>query len=128
SEEQLHGMITGGLLLPSDLAWRDGMPDWQPLHTLLGLRQPPPVPPVSQPVGIPPAITDQPVGPSGIGGWLTFFCVGLTILNPLYAIVSMTNNWSQSQVAFIRFPTIKTVLIWENFGSIVLLIYGFIVG
>jgi len=42
SEEQLHEMLNGGLASPSDLAWRDGLPDWQPLHTLLGLRQLPP--------------------------------------------------------------------------------------
>lgn len=40
----------------------------------------------------------------------------------------MVTNWSQSEAAFVLFPTIKTVLVWENFGSTVLLIYGFIVG
>ena len=40
----------------------------------------------------------------------------------------MFTNWSQSEAAFVLFPTIKTVLVWENFGSTVLLIYGFIVG
>ena len=124
SEEQLHEMLNGGLASPSDLAWRDGLPAWQPLHTLLGLHQPPP-PLATLPVKVNAA---QPVGPTGVGGWLAFFCVGLTILSPLFILGSMVTNWSQSEAAFVLFPTIKTVLVWENFGSTVLLIYGFIVG
>jgi hypothetical protein len=128
SEEQLCGMLTEGLASPSDLAWREGMPDWQPLHALLGLRQPPPIPTAPPPLATPPATAAQPKGPTGVGGWLTFFCVVLTILSPLFVLGSMADTWSQSEPAFVRFPTIKTVLLWEIFGSIVLLIYGFIVG
>ncbi len=40
----------------------------------------------------------------------------------------MLNTWQQSKPAFDKFPTLLTVVYWENFGSIVLLIYGFIVG
>ena len=128
SEEQLREMLTGGLASPSDLAWRDGLPDWQPLHMLLGLRQPPPIPTSPPHLATPPATVAQPVDPTGVGGWLAFFCFGLTILSPLLVLGSMGTSWSQAEPAFVRFPTIKTVLLWENFCSIVLLIYGFIVG
>ena len=128
SEEQVRGMLTGGLVSVDDSAWCEGAVDWQPLHALLGLKQPPPIPTAAQPLATPPAIAAQPVGPTGVGGWLAFFCVALTILSPLFALVSMANNWSQSEPPFGEFPILKTVLLWENFGSIGLLIYGFIVG
>ena len=128
SENQLHGMLTGGFVSPSDLAWHDGLPDWQPLHTILGLRLPPPIPTSHPLLAAPPATVARPVGPTGVGGWLIFFCVGLTILSPLFVLGSMVYYWSLAEPAFIRFPAIKTAVLWENFGSIVLLIYGFIVG
>jgi hypothetical protein len=128
SEEQVREMLTGGLASPSDLAWHDGLPDWQPIHTLPGLPQPPPIPSSPPPLATSPGTVAQPVGPIGVGGWLAFFCVGLTILSPLFVIGSMVASWSQSEPAFVSYPSIKTVLLWENFGSIVLLIYGFVVG
>ena len=128
SEEQVRGMLTGGLVSVDDSGWCEGAFDWQPLHALLALKQPPPIPTAPQHLATPPAIAAQPVGPTGVGGWLAFFCVGLTILSPLFALVSMANNWSQSEPAFGKSPILKSVLLWENFGSIGLLIYGFIVG
>lgn len=62
SAEQIHGMLTGGLVSINDLAWHDGASDWQPLHALLGLAQPPPVPvtaPPPQPIP-PPSLYHQP--------------------------------------------------------------------
>ena len=44
SEEQVRGMLTGGLVSVDDSAWHEGAADWQPLHILLGLKQPPPIP------------------------------------------------------------------------------------
>lgn len=44
SEEQIHGMLTGGLISRNDSAWHDGVPDWQPISILLGLHQPPLLP------------------------------------------------------------------------------------
>lgn len=44
TEAHVREMLTGGLASPEDLAWRDDVPEWQPLHTLLGLRLPPPIP------------------------------------------------------------------------------------
>jgi len=61
SVEQIHGMLTGGLVSINDLAWHDGASDWQPLHALLGLAQPPPVPvaaPATRPIP-PPLLKHQ---------------------------------------------------------------------
>lgn len=45
----------------------------------------------------------------GVGGWLLFFCISLTILSPLTSLVSYTNNFNQIESLFIQFPGLKTV-------------------
>src|SRR6476646_4200612 len=84
TEEQTRGMVSAGSHSPDDLAWIEGAADWQPLHSILGISQPPPIsnPPVQASHG--PSITND--GPTGVGGWLVFFCVGLTILSPLVVL------------------------------------------
>lgn len=128
TEEQTRSMISAGMISHDDLAWIEGVPDWKPLYTVLGVSQPPP-PPVST-FSAPAAqtLTKSSDGPTGVGGWLVFFCVGLTILSPLFSLGQMVSGWEEAEPAFSRFPTIKSVLIWENLGSIAILIYGFIVG
>lgn len=67
-------------------------------------------------------------GPKGVGGWLLLFCVGLTIPGPLYTLGQISINWEQAQPVFAQFPSLKTAVMWENAGSIALVIYGFVVG
>jgi len=136
SPEQLRDMISKGTVTPVTLAWKEGMPDWAPLNTIMSckvVQQAPPAPP-------PPPIDEQTpqlnvpttpaatTGPKGVGGWLVFFCVGITILGPLFALGQITTNWEQAQPAFAQFPNLKTAILWENIGSVALLIYGFIAG
>jgi len=128
TEEQARSMISAGMISHDDLAWTDGASDWRPLHTVLGLLQPPPIPNPTFSASTAPTTSLPNNGPKGVGGWLVFFCIGLTILGPLFSLGQMVSGWEQAQPAFSRFPTIKSVLIWENLGSSALLIYGFIVG
>ncbi|MBP8961976.1 MAG: DUF2569 family protein [Opitutaceae bacterium] len=128
TEEQTRGMISAGMISHDDLAWIEGAADWKPLSVVLGISQPPPIP-----NSAPSVVPGQPLikssdGPTGVGGWLVFFCVGLTILGPLFSFGQMVSGWEQAEPAFSRFPTIKSVLMWENLGSTAILIYGFIVG
>ena len=53
---------------------------------------PAPLPTVSHPR---PAALTPPVviGPSGVGGWLLFFCIGLTILAPLPMLMRASTGW-----------------------------------
>jgi hypothetical protein len=109
---------------------RDGDLTWQPLRTVLASPPPPPIPPPlpgTTESALPPK-PGQSDGPKGVGGWLLFFCVGLTVLSPLLTLGQMVVTWEQSTAAFPSFPSIKSVLIWENLGSTVLLVYGLIVG
>lgn len=64
----------------------------------------------------------------GVGGWLTFFCVALTIIGPLVSFSSMVSGWEQAKPAFDTFPILKTAIFLESLVIGVVVIYGFITG
>lgn len=126
-------MIATGAIAPVSLAWKEGMVGWVPLNTIISCDQPTKAElssPVSETVAQTSPSTHAAVatGPKGVGGWLVFFCVGLTILGPLFSLGQITANWERSQPAFDQFPDLKTAVMWENTGLVALLIYGFIAG
>ncbi len=53
--ETLQGMLRSGQVAPSDLVWREGMPEWTPASTIPelsgGAGAPPPPPPTMTPPG-----------------------------------------------------------------------------
>jgi len=49
SEAQLRAMLAAGTISPAQLAWRDGLPGWQPLNTILSIAPVPPPPPPRPP-------------------------------------------------------------------------------
>lgn len=127
SDEQVRGMLTAALISPDDLAWHKARSTWQPLREILGLSQPPPIP------STPPATDEADRHVSGkslkgVGGWLTFFCVGLTILGPLFSLGQITQAYDKAKPVLDRMPAIKSAVTFEITGSILLLIYGFFVG
>lgn len=65
---------------------------------------------------------------NGVGGWLTFFCVALTILGPLTSFSSLVTGWEQSKPAFDTFPSLETAIILESLVISIIVIYGFITG
>lgn len=120
TEEQTRGMVSAGMLLQDDFAWKVGTPNWQPLHLIRGIS--PSVPEQS----LTAAIANS--EPKGVGGWLLFFCVSRTILSPLFLLGWITSSWQDLESAFLKFPCLKTTFIWEYSGFSVLGIYGFIAG
>jgi hypothetical protein len=64
----------------------------------------------------------------GVGGWLLFFCIGLTILGPIIGAVRISDSWIKAEPAFDRFPSVRTATLFETCGSIAIVLYGFIVG
>lgn len=126
SDEQVHGMLKGGLVSSTDLAWREGTADWQPLHSLIGGTLPPALTPqVQKPIDRKNITTD---GPTGVGGWLAFFCFGLIVLAPGLGVLQMLGGWAQAESVFDIYPAIKGIIIFEYVGSAALFIYGFFVG
>ena len=67
-------------------------------------------------------------GPTGVGGWLVFFCVALTILGPLFSLGRMTIYWEEAEPAFARYPSLRTAVYFESVGLAFILLYGFVVG
>lgn len=122
TEEQARGMISAGMISHDDLAFTYGTADWRPLRAILHVSQTPPIP--SPSVSAPPAstISTPSDGPRGVGGWLTFFCAGLIICSPFYALGTMFAGWEEAQPAFDRFPTLKSAVIWETFWMSALVI------
>ncbi|MCX7772641.1 MAG: GYF domain-containing protein [Clostridia bacterium] len=134
--EQLLNMIAEGTLTPVTLAWKEGMSDWAPLHIVMSCKvlkqatQMPPPPSIDQQitqlkVPTPSAAT---TGLKGVGGWLLFFCVGLTILGPLLSLGQITMDWVKAKPLFFYFPNAKIAIMFESIGLMALLIYGFIAG
>jgi len=66
--------------------------------------------------------------PRGVGGWLLFFCVSLTIIGPLYSLIQLVQGWEGAAVVSSRFPSFETITYLETFGVALILLYGFIVG
>ena len=135
TEGQLHSMLSAKLISPDDLAWREGQPAWETIRTVLGLAEPPSLNPAALPTAAQSNAEDQlrakmrkKTTLSGVGGWLTFFCVGLTILGPLWSISQLTSTWEKAMPALNRFPVLKLAVAFETGGSVILMIYGFIVG
>ena len=137
SPEQIHDMIARGAVTPVSLAWKEGMPDWAPLNTIISCDEvdnaiapplPPPIAhPAPQPSVVAPAVAAT--GPKGVGGWLLFFCVSLTILNPFFFLGCFAMFWAVDlQPMFDLFPNLKNAVICREIGSVALIIYGFIVG
>ena len=49
--EQVQNMVRSGLLSAADLGWHEGMAEWAPLHTIVGLGVPPPTGAAASPMG-----------------------------------------------------------------------------
>jgi hypothetical protein len=105
-EEELSAGISSGQFFRTDLAWREGMPEWKTLANVLGLpssAQPPPLPMTAAsilppPPQVPKSIGDDagmrlllPVGRSGwaiAAGYLGLFSM-LIIPAPVSIVVSI---------------------------------------
>jgi hypothetical protein len=137
TRDQVRVMLASGSLSPNTLAWTNGLTEWLPLSSLL-LSSPSPNPSFTTTCSAlanrGDAVLQSPSeqtlhGKSkGVGGWLLFFCVGLTFLGPLFGFGLMVSNWNAAMPAFADYPSLKTAVIWENFGRTALLVYGHIIG
>lgn len=65
---------------------------------------------------------------SGVGGWLLWFCIGLTIIGPLMSFSSMYGDWIELTDVFEIVPLFKTALLIENLGFIIITTVGMIIG
>lgn len=64
----------------------------------------------------------------GVGGWLLFFCVGLTILSPLRGAFALIQGYNQSNPYFDRFPGLRTLTMIDMPVSIALMGFSIYAG
>lgn len=128
-------MIGANLVSSEDLAWQEGQGPWEPIRAVLGMVEPPALHPPPPPAATQTDAEDQLRAKMqkkttlyGVGGWLTFFCVGLTILGPLWSLGQLTEAYDKAKPAFERFPALKSAVDFETWGSAAIVIYGFVVG
>jgi len=65
------------------------------------------------------------VSPKGVGGWLLFFCVGLTILAPVFSAYQIITGWSAFEDTD---PAFRMVIVFEDTASVLLVAFGVYVG
>ena len=126
SPEQIEAKLLAGEFNGRELAWQEGMADWQPLSTLVPtsgtIAQVQPsnlsIDPYSAPVSVggPMPIYPAGGGPVGIGGWLLFYCVSLTILSPLFLAFQIYTSTSTIDSLKGRFPNLVSALYVESCG------------
>lgn len=135
TRKRVEELVENGSLSPAALSWAEGLAEWIPLSSLLyGSRGELAIPPTASRNPPAPPTPTQPqgsvisVGPSGIGGWLLFFCVTLTLLQPLAFIVASKDNWEQARLGFEALPALRTAVWVDGVGLGALVVYGIVVG
>jgi hypothetical protein len=63
-------------------------------------------------------IDQQKVGPVGVGGWLLFLCLTLTVISPLMTIVNLHSTYQELSPLFRPFPRLHTVTILDSILSV----------
>ena len=155
SQDELGELAKNGELERNDKVWKEGFVDWVIAGTLSEIFPLPP--PINSTKVKPPSIKqdnssktlpninlmdnqeeavafinhsedNSSVELKGVGGWLTFFCVSMTIITPLLTIGYLSKDWVDMSPFFDYHPVLQNAMQLESLISISLIIYGFIVG
>lgn len=70
----------------------------------------------------------QTAGLVGVGGWLLFFCISLTILSPVATAISLIYSFSQTGAYFNIYPGLKAISIADVFLSAALMTFSVYAG
>jgi hypothetical protein len=89
TEEQLAAMVASGAISRGDIVWREGLADWQPIHTVINLPAP-----LAPKAPSPAYIPQQQIAPNEvttnvkqgaiIGGWV---CLGLGLIFMVWSLL-----------------------------------------
>ncbi|BCU77808.1 DUF2569 family protein [Luteolibacter sp. LG18] len=134
NRDEIEALLVSGRVTGETLAWTQGMATWQPLDTLLPVSpstpeaaSAAPLNPYAPPVhagSLPQA--EYRTGPTGIGGWLLFYCVSLTILTPLMVLKGLAD--SLATLTSDTPPALRAGILIESAGFLALVIAGIVVG
>lgn len=155
SQDELKELAINGDLKRDHKVWKEGFDDWVKADSVSDIFSIPP--PINTKKIKPPSIVDSNssntvsnISPQaekgetnhlnnstneknntelmGVGGWLTFFCVALTIIGPLVGVGQLHNSWEEISPAFDIYPVLESAMWLETLTIIGIMIYGFSVG
>jgi hypothetical protein len=64
----------------------------------------------------------------GVGGWLLFLCIGLTILTPLVILGSLAKGYSVASQYFDRFPGLLAITVIDTILSLGIVAFSIYAG
>jgi hypothetical protein len=67
-------------------------------------------------------------GPVGVKGWLLWFCLVLTVFNPLLTVYNLVSGYTQASPLFDRFPGFRVVTILDFVLSAGIVCFGIYAG
>lgn len=132
--EQIQAMFASGKINANTLAWQPGMAEWGSLAVVLpeaagGAQANALPPPLYQAGGDYADSRAQVLDPLyGVGGWLLFYCVCLTIIAPLLCLLGSVSGWMQAKTAFERYPLLETITTVEYVHNAIIMLFGVWVG
>jgi hypothetical protein len=121
----VYEMLQKGECSLNDLAFQKGMAEWRPLGTVI-----PPNGPMETfilPEG-PQAYTSPEDRYKGVGGWLLFLCLSLTIFSPLFTIYNLAFGYNQASPHFEAVPGLLPLFALDGLFSIALMIFSVFAG
>lgn len=70
----------------------------------------------------------SPLQYKGVGGWLLFFCISITILSPLLTLGNLLTGWNDGQRVFEYFPAFFAIMVVDTVLSLCLTAFGIFTG
>jgi len=64
----------------------------------------------------------------GVGGWLLFFCIGLTILMPLLTLYNIVSGYQTAKPLFSRFPGLYDLMAIDTSVSFAIVVFSIYAG
>lgn len=64
----------------------------------------------------------------GVGGWLLFLCVSLTILAPLFTLIMIASGFGESSELFDEFPGLLVTVVIDSILSVGLMAFSIYAG
>jgi hypothetical protein len=64
----------------------------------------------------------------GVGGWLLWFCIGITFFMPLWTIFNLINSYTKTSPMLKMYPGVLVIIIIDTFLSIGLTVFSIYAG
>jgi uncharacterized protein DUF2569 len=125
---RLEQLAAAGRLWPTDQVAQDLAGPWHVASDTTLFPPPDQMMSETVPTSVP-SDTAQSTRAIRVGGWLLVFCVILTIIRPLYLVVSFVQSYQVlTLLDFDSHAALRITIIWELVGFAALIAYGSVIG